>query len=114
MFTTPSPTDACTIALEILDTFAQDHILPGLRAGLAYGEVVMRDGDYYGPVVNLAARAAAIARAGTVVVSDQLRQTLSDEALHVEALPPRALTGFGESITLFRVTRRRLPGQGSP
>jgi adenylate cyclase len=107
MFTATRPLDACSAALDILDAFADDAVLPGLRAGLAYGEIVARDGDCYGPIVNLAARAAAIAHTGTVVVSDELRQVLVRESVGVraEALPPTALKGFGEPVALHRLVR---------
>ena len=41
---------------------------PRVRAGIAYGEVVTRLGDVFGPTVNLAARLTSIARPGTVIV----------------------------------------------
>jgi class 3 adenylate cyclase len=65
----------------------------------------VRDGDCYGPVVNLAARGVAIARTGTVVVSDELRRALDDGGLCFEPLPPQALKGFGDAVTMHRVVR---------
>ena len=103
MFTMPNPLDACRAALEIVEAVADDAVLAGLRGGVAYGDVVVRDGDCYGPVVNLAARAAAIARTGTVVVSDDLRTGAQDGSLQFEPLPPQALKGFGDAVVLFRV-----------
>ena len=46
------------------------QVLPDARAGLAYGSVLAREGDYYGPVVNLAHRLVEIAYPGTVLASD--------------------------------------------
>jgi class 3 adenylate cyclase len=57
----------CTIALDLARTFAAHPVLPPVRAGVAAGDVVLRDGDVFGPVVNLAARAAKVAAAGEVV-----------------------------------------------
>jgi len=51
-------------------------VLPTLRVGLALGEVLSRDGDYYGPVVNLAARAAKLAKSDDIVVSSEIRATV--------------------------------------
>jgi adenylate cyclase len=105
MFTTPGAVDGCRAALAIVDALSDDAVLAGLRGGVAYGDVVVRDGDYYGPVVNLAARAAAIARTGTVVVSDALRDAALDHGLEFEPLPPQALKGFGDHVVLYRVSR---------
>lgn len=45
-----------------------DDAFPSVRAGIAYGDVVSRLGDVFGPTVNVAARLTSIARPGTVVV----------------------------------------------
>ena len=52
-------------------------MLPEARAGLAYGSVIAREGDYYGPVVNLAHRLVELAYPGTVLVSDELHDAVS-------------------------------------
>ena len=51
------PAAACDIALTLVERFAEDvNVTP--RGAIAYGELVVRGGDYYGPTVNLAARLA--------------------------------------------------------
>ena len=105
MFTMTTPADACMAALGIIEALSDDEVLLGSRAGLAYGELILRDGDCYGPVVSLAARAAAIARAGTVVVSDEVRNALGSDILTFEPLPAKDLKGFDETITLYRAHR---------
>ena len=52
---------------------------PGLRAGIACGRAVARLGDWYGPVVNLAARLTARARADSILVSRALRDALDED-----------------------------------
>jgi adenylate cyclase len=44
--------------------------LPAARAGINTGPMVRRDGDYFGSVVNIAARAADYARPREVLVTD--------------------------------------------
>jgi adenylate cyclase len=63
-------------ALTLAETHAADERLPDVRAGLATGEVVPFEGDYYGPVVNLASRVVSVARRGTIVVADEVRTAL--------------------------------------
>jgi adenylate cyclase len=104
MFTTKDAGDACRAALEIVDAFSDDDVLAGLRGGIGFGDVVVRDGDCYGPVVNLAARAAAVARTGTVVVSDACRDALAAAPwCSFDRLPPQALKGFAEQVVFHRV-----------
>ncbi len=68
-------TDAVADAVEIALTMVArgedvDDEFPQVRAGIAYGEVVSRLGDVFGPTVNIAARLTSIARAGSVVVDE--------------------------------------------
>ena len=57
----------------------EDDTFPAVRAGLAYGPVVSRLGDVFGPTVNIAARLTSVARPGTVVV---------DRGMHDALAPP--------------------------
>jgi adenylate cyclase len=61
--------DAAAIATELTRRGAdEDDDFPAVRAGVAYGEVVTRLGDVFGPVVNIAARLTSVARPGTVLI----------------------------------------------
>jgi class 3 adenylate cyclase len=104
MFVTPDARAVCDVTLTILDKLASNASLPPARAGAAFGEVLVRDADVFGPVVNLAARATKAARAGTLVVPDDLRQALAGlPGFTFEPLPPQALKGFDDTA-LFEVT----------
>lgn len=50
-----------------------------VRIGLHFGPVVSRDGDYFGRNVAMAARVAAAAQGGEILVSDALRAALDGE-----------------------------------
>ena len=52
MFVAIDPVAGCELALALMVEFLDDGIQP--RGGLAFGDVVARQGDYYGEVVNLA------------------------------------------------------------
>ncbi len=54
-----------------------DDDFPPVRAGVAYGEVVNRLGDVFGPTVNVAARLTSIARPGSVVVDEGAHEALT-------------------------------------
>ena len=69
LIVTDTAQDAAAIAVELTRRGAdKDDDFPSVRAGVAYGEVVTRLGDVFGPVVNIAARLTSVARPGTVLV----------------------------------------------
>jgi class 3 adenylate cyclase len=72
------------------------------RAGVAVGEVLALEGDYFGPVVNLAARLAAMAAAGEVLVTADVAQRIDGEAATV-ALGAREVRGFTHAIEVARL-----------
>lgn len=79
MFVSESPAVTAKIALRLTERTEVDQVLPDARAGLAYGSLVAREGDYYGPVVNLAHRLVELAYPGTVLASDELHDAIVDD-----------------------------------
>lgn len=78
MFVSESPLAAVRIGLGLAEAYADDELLSDVRVGLAIGPVLVQDGDYYGPVVNLAHAVVTLAEPGTVLLSDDLH----DATLH--------------------------------
>ena len=76
-----------------------------VRAGLAYGDVLAQDGDYFGPPVNLAARLVALAAPGEVLAAPAVVPLL-DSAHHATSRDPAVLRGIAEPITPYALTRR--------
>ena len=58
------PTGAAQIGLSLAEAYAGDDLLSDVRVALAVGPVLVKDGDFYGPVVNLASRLVNVARPG--------------------------------------------------
>jgi adenylate cyclase len=79
MFVAESPEVAARIALRLTERTGDDQVLPDARAGLAFGPVIAHEGDYYGPVVNLAHRLVEIAYPGTVLVCDALHDAIAGD-----------------------------------
>jgi adenylate cyclase len=50
-----------------------------VRVGLAAGMVIARDGDFYGPVVNLASRLTEVVPPGEIYASDALYAELAGD-----------------------------------
>jgi class 3 adenylate cyclase len=90
---------ACTIALNLAALFAAHPIVPTVRAGVAGGNVLLRDGDVFGPVVNLAARAVRVAAAGEVVAP----KAVAVAGIHAEALGRQRPKGFDDDVELCRL-----------
>ncbi|HEX7522405.1 MAG TPA: adenylate/guanylate cyclase domain-containing protein [Acidimicrobiia bacterium] len=76
MFVAADVAAAAQIALQLIEQSALDDVLPDARAGIAYGTMLAQEGDYYGPVVNLASRIVALARPGSVVASEAVHEAL--------------------------------------
>jgi adenylate cyclase len=111
MYVVESPSIAAHIGLALADTYSDEESLSDVRVGVAFGPVLGREGDYYGPVVNLAHRIVNIAYPGTVVVASDVADAIGDdEELEIRSLRPRLLKDIGR-VPLFSVSR---PGEGRP
>jgi adenylate cyclase len=66
---------------------------------LAAGEVLVREGDLFGPVVNLASRLVGSAEPGQVVLDAETARRVG-EAL-VLALGTRAVAGYETPVEVF-------------
>jgi adenylate cyclase len=96
MFVVRDAAEGARIALTLADAYADDELLSDVRVGLASGSVLAMEGDYYGPVVNLASRIVKIAIPGTVLVSDEVHAGLADDQdLAWKPLRPRTLKDVG-------------------
>ncbi|MGO9557716.1 MAG: adenylate cyclase regulatory domain-containing protein [Acidimicrobiales bacterium] len=110
MFVTSEPGTAVRIALDLVDAYADDELLSDVRVGLATGPVLMREGDFFGSVVNRAHRTVSIADAGTVLCGEEVHAEITAEPgeapedLVWEPLKPRELKDIGKVI-LWHVGR---------
>lgn len=69
LFVADDPVAAAEVTLTATALGAdEDDPFPQVRAGMAYGEVVTRLGDVFGPTVNIASRLTSIARPSSVLI----------------------------------------------
>ena len=81
--------------------FRQLYVEPVLpRIGIHYGNALYRDGDYYGRDVNIAARVAARAAGGEVLVTRPIVERAGSH-LEFERIAEVRLKGFAESTEIF-------------
>ncbi|MDQ1696209.1 MAG: hypothetical protein QOJ03_1562 [Frankiaceae bacterium] len=97
-------TDALT-AVEVAEALVAAASERGLmaRAGVTAGTALALDGDYFGPIVNLAARLVALAEPGAVLVSEPVSERLAG-ARAVISLGPQTIRGFDDPVTVSRLT----------
>jgi adenylate cyclase len=95
MFSIDDPVRAAHCALDLAESYHEADDLSDVRVGMAYGRVVDRDGDLFGPAVNLASRITAIAYPGSVVIDDALREELPDDQFLLRMMVPRRLKHLG-------------------
>ena len=95
---------AASIALsEAADTQGEDF--PQLRIGTATGQAIQRAGDWFGRPVNLASRVTGIARPGSVVCTEPLKEAAPD-AFQFSFIGARKIKGVPGSTALFRARKR--------
>jgi adenylate cyclase len=78
MFVSQQPAPIVALALELVDAVAAED-LPSLRAGIGYGAVTLRAGDYFGNTVNVASRVTGAARPGSVLCTAEVRDVCPDQ-----------------------------------
>ncbi len=111
MFVFEDPVSAARAALDLAEAHSEDENLSSVRVGLSSGDLLVLDGDYYGPVVNLASRIVNIALAGTVIVSEEVYKELKGyEEFVLRPMRLRRLKGIG----LVRLWVLRRPGDQRP
>ena len=104
MFVCQQPSDAVRIGIDLAEAHSGEDSVAEVRVGIACGPVLPREGDYYGPVVNMASRIVNIANPGSVVVSGDVREAVGDQpGLHWRSLRYRWLKEIGR-LPLWAVT----------
>lgn len=107
MFVALDASAGCAIARDLTND-CSEGIEP--RGGVAFGDVITRHGDYYGPVVNLASRLAELAIPREVLV-DVATASAGSEAFAFRPAGHRLLKGFDTPIEVFSLDA---PTTGGP
>jgi adenylate cyclase len=125
MFVTVRGSDACEIALTLVERFGADGVVTP-RGGLACGPILARSGDYYGATVNLASRIGDLAVPNEILVTSDLAADVDASraataspstpaapgtvpsptaAYRFEPAGKRMLKGFDEPVPLLSLSR---------
>ena len=102
-----SPMSAVNAAID-----AQRELQLPVRMGLATGEAERRDGDYFGTVLNRAARVMAAGHGGQILLAESTAGLVS--GVDLVDLGPRRLRDVPNPITVFQVNAPGLPEDFPP
>jgi adenylate cyclase len=113
MLRIPDPAKAVLLGLRITHELPRGHGAPAVRVGLHHGPAIERDGDYFGAAVNLAARVAAVATGGEVLLTAHAA-SLAPElgGVFYEARGRQTLRNIREPVELFAAIPQGQPVHG--
>jgi adenylate cyclase len=101
----PEPAGAVLAVLAMVEQLPAAG-LPPAHVGVAAGPVVAQGGDYFGRTVNLAARIAAHAGAGQVLVSQSVAEAASPPGVAFVEVGEAQLKGFARPVRVLEACRR--------
>lgn len=107
MFVALDASAACDVGMRLLEAFDERSGDVSPRGGVAIGTVLAREGDFYGPPVNLASRIADQAVPGELLVTDEIvgDVTAVEGPFRFEPAGRRMLKGFEQPVALRTVAR---------
>ena len=112
MFATPDPVSAVRVAAALVGIGRDIPGLDGMRVGLAYGQVIRSGGDFYGTVVNTAARIVGQAYPDAIVATQRVVDALRahehaseppGQVCETQPLGPHDLRGIQQPVELYRL-----------
>ena len=112
MFVAPTVPSLAAIATALVSHPKAVEAGLQVRAGIAYGDLLAQDGDYFGPPVNLASRLVAIAQPGEVLAAPPVVPLLDDRRHHAIEREAQALRGIAEPVTPYLLVSAPGPSGG--
>jgi class 3 adenylate cyclase len=105
-FSAPDADAACRIGTEVCRAAGDDDVLPPARGAVGVGPVTPREGDYYGPLVNLLSRLVKVGDPGELVVTEAVAKVLPPNRWSLQELEPAALRGLEAGVRAFVIAPR--------
>ena len=107
-FVVDDPREASWLGVELTEQHVHDDSFPNVRVGMAYGDLLYRLGDVFGPVVNMASRLTSVARPGRAVVDKRFAELAKDEpGIRLRRMPRTRIKGF-ETVEPWALKRERI------
>jgi class 3 adenylate cyclase/YHS domain-containing protein len=96
------PSDAVALGLTAAHEVLAGHGFPAVRVGMHHGPAIEREGDWFGATVNLAARVAAVAAGGEVLVTEAVREGAGElEGVEFESRGEHRMRNVLAPVPLF-------------
>jgi class 3 adenylate cyclase len=111
MFVAPTADATAGISCALVNHPEAAHAGIEVRAGIAYGDLLAQDGDYFGPPVNLASRLVAAAQPGQILAAPALVALLGN-GHHAIQQEPQTLRGITEPVTPYLLVSAPGPSAG--
>lgn len=102
------PADAAAAGLRIVQRALPGPLDPAVRVGIGCGPAVECDGDFFGAAVNLAARLAALADAGEVLVTEGIAQGAFSRGIELERCGSKNLRNISRPVVVYALRGRSL------
>jgi adenylate cyclase len=112
------PSEAVRLGLRAAHDVMAGHGFPAVRVGMHHGPAIAREGDWFGSTVNLAARVAAVAAGGEVLVTEAVREGVGQlEGIEFESKGQHRMRNVAVPVPLFAAVpdeRRSEPHHTDP
>ena len=108
------PCAAVDLAVRLMRDLGAQHGALAVRVGVHTGPAVQRDGDWFGATVNLAARVAAVAKSGEILLTEPTYGAAAPalHGLHLERRPGQRFKNIAEAVTVYALTVASPPNLG--
>ena len=104
LFVGGDPAAAMATALRLKDAVDREPLFLGVRIGIAVGAAIERDGRYFGPALNVAARVAAHARAGQILCTGPVAAAVKHASeVRCLALGPVRFKNVPDPVEIFEI-----------
>src|SRR5918996_1030069 len=116
MVRVPEASAAIDLAVRLIGEVGTRHGSLAVRVGVHTGPAVQRDGAWVGAAVNLAARVAAVAERGEVLMTDATREAAGEalSAYEIEQRPSQTFKNILEPVAVHALTLASQPDVGRP
>jgi adenylate cyclase len=101
-----TPSEAVALGLASAHEVMAGHGFPAVRVGMHHGPAIARGGDWFGATVNLAARVAALAAGGEVLLTAAVREGAGDlEGVEFQSRGEQRIRNVSVPVQLFAALR---------
>jgi adenylate cyclase len=111
MVRVPEASSAIELGVRLIGEVGTRHGSLAVRVGAHTGSAVHREGDWFGAAVNLAARVAAVAERGELLMTDATHSAARGvlAAYEIEERPSQSFKNITNPVTVYALTLASQP-----